>query len=140
MNTTANLARPAAADAAYGFLRTVIRIDAIASGLSGVMLLALGLGLTEDFTGLPVWFLTVGGAFLVVFGTGGVLLASRPRPPRGLVWAMVVVNAVWVVDTAVLLIAQVWPLTAAGVALMIAQALAVAVFAELEYIGLRKTR
>ncbi|GIG69916.1 hypothetical protein [Phytomonospora endophytica] len=140
MTTVSNLARPAAPASAFGFLRTVIRVDAIASGLSGLMLLVVGMGIVDDFTGLPSWFQTVGGAFLVVFGLGGVLLASRPRPPRGLVWAMVVVNAVWVVDTAVLLIAQVWPLTAAGVALMIVQAVAVGVFAELEYVGLRRTR
>ena len=140
MTTVSNLSLPAATEAGYGFLRTVIRVDAIASGLSGVVFLVTGLGLLDDFTGLPIWFQTVGGAFLVVFGLGGVLLASRPRPPRGLVWAMVVVNAVWVVDSAALLIAQVWPLTAAGVVLMIVQAVAVGVFAELEYVGLRRTR
>lgn len=140
MTTVSNLARPTAAESGLAFLRTVVRVDAIASGLSGVLLLVTGLGLVDDFTGLPSWFQTVGGAFLVVFGIGGVLLAARPRPPRGLVWLMIVVNAVWVVDTAALLIAQVWPLTAAGVALMIVQGLAVGVFAELEYVGLRKTR
>lgn len=140
MTTVSNPARPTTAASAFAFLRTVIRVDAIASGLSGLLLLVTGLGLVDDVTGLPMWFQTAGGAFLVVFGIGGVLLATRPRPPRGLVWAMVVVNAVWVVDTAALLIAHVWPLTAAGVALMIAQGLAVGVFAELEYVGLRKTR
>ncbi|MEV0646595.1 hypothetical protein AB0I28_15155 [Phytomonospora sp. NPDC050363] len=122
------------------FLRTVIRLDAVVTGLAGLMLLATGLGAVENLSGIPLAFQTGGGAFLIAFAAGGLVLASRPRIPRGLVWAMVVVNAVWVVDCAVVLVADLMPLTAFGLVMMIGQAVVVAVFAELEYIGLRKTR
>ena len=56
------------------------------------------------------------------------------------VWSIIGLNVVWVIDS-VLILATGWvEPNALGYAVVIAQALAVGVFAELEYVGLRRSR
>ena len=68
----------------------------------------------------------------------GPLLARRAQAPRAGVWAVVLCNALWVVDS-VLLLALGWVSpTALGSAFVLAQATAVAVFALAQYAGLQR--
>jgi hypothetical protein len=54
------------------------------------------------------------------------------------VWAVIVVNALWVLDSVALLFMDWIAPNLVGAIFIAAQAVAVGVFAELQYVGLRK--
>jgi hypothetical protein len=61
-------------------------------------------------------------------------------PSRGpLVWAVILCNAVWVADSLLLLMSGWVQPTALGTAFVLAQALLVGLFAELQALGLRRS-
>jgi hypothetical protein len=70
-------------------------------------------------------------AFLAYVGT-------RETIARPAVQAIIVLNVLWVAGSALLLLSGFVAPTALGSAFVIAQAAAVAVFAELQFIGLRR--
>ena len=88
-------------------------------GLDAIVLAAAGLGL------LPC------AAFIA-------LVATRPTMPRAAVWAIIVLNALWVVGSVLLLTHGGLAPTALGYAFVLGQAAVVALLAELEYLGLRR--
>ncbi|TWJ17112.1 hypothetical protein LX16_0027 [Stackebrandtia albiflava] len=119
------------------FLRGALRLDAVGTFAFGAAL-AFGGGPLADPLGLPAAVLHGLGVFLLLF-TGLVgWLSFRDRIPTWTVWTIIAANVVWAVDTVVMLVAGLWPLTGMGVAFFAAGAVAVAVFAELEFIGLRR--
>lgn len=120
-------------------LRRAVRLDAAASGAMGV-LLAAGGALLDDLLGIPAAVLVPVGGFLVVYAAALWALGSRPRLSRPAVWAVVAGNLCWVAASVVAAAAGWWSPTAAGVAFVLLQAAAVAVFAELQVSGLRRTR
>jgi len=120
------------------FLRTVLRIDAVTCALSGLASLALASVLAAPL-GLPVPLLQVSGVALLGFAGLIAFAASRVPATRWPVWLVIVGNAVWVLDSVLLLVSGSVQPTALGTAYVIAQALVVAVLAELEYTGLRRT-
>jgi CHASE2 domain-containing sensor protein len=120
-------------------LRQAVRLDAAASGAMGV-LLAAGGALLDDLLGIPAAVLVPVGGFLVVYAAALWVLGSRPRLSRPAVWAVVAGNLCWVAASVVAAAAGWWSPTAAGVAFVLLQAAAVAVFAELQVSGLRRTR
>lgn len=119
------------------FLRNLLFADAAAGAASGVLLLAAPAFLAGLF-GLPVTLLLVCGAILLLFGAGILYLATRRPIPRPGVWVLIGLNVLWVLDSALLLASGWVTPSATGQAFVIAQALVVAVFAELEYFALRK--
>ena len=118
-------------------LRSVLRLDATASGALGVagLLAAPALG---DLLGAPAPAVLGVGAFLTAFAAGLVGLAARPVVPRPLARTVVLGNAGWVVAS--VLVAVLAPLTTAGVVVVLGQAAAVAGFAALQALGLRRMR
>jgi hypothetical protein len=120
-------------------LRQAVRLDAAASGAMGV-LLAAGGALLDDLLGIPAAVLVPVGGFLVAYAAALWALGSRPRLSRPAVWAVVAGNLCWVAASVVAAAAGWWSPTAAGVAFVLLQAAAVAVFAELQVSGLRRTR
>ena len=116
-------------------LRLVLRVDAVASGVLGVGLLALS-GVSDDLLGASAGFTASVGVFLVVYAAGLVLLAGRPRIAPPLVWVVIVGNVGWTVVSTIL--AFDGSLTGLGVALTLAQAAAVLAFAILQFVGLRR--
>jgi len=121
-----------------GFLRLALRLDAAASGALGVVALAAAPAMS-DLLGPGAGALRGIGAFLVAYAAGLVLLAGLRTIPRPAAWTVVVGNLVWAVGTAVLAFA-VHELTTTGTAVVLAQAVAVVAFAELQWVGLRRTR
>lgn len=119
-------------------LRNALRVDGIATGLSGLLFLATGTGLAEDLAGIPLGFQTGLGVFLVVYAVGVFVLGSRPVPARGMTWAVIALNAVYALDCVIAVVADLWPLTGVGVAMMLAQAVVVLGFAAVQYVGLRR--
>jgi hypothetical protein len=116
-------------------LRIALRLDAVASGVLGLGALT-GASLVSGLVGASEPALRGVGGFLVVFAIALLALAARPTMPAPLVRAVVVGNLGWVAASAVA--AVLVPLTVLGTVLVVVQALAVAVFADLEWVGLRR--
>lgn len=120
------------------FLRRALQIDAIFSGVSALMLV-LGAGILAPLTNLPESFLRDTGLVLVIFVLGVGYLASREMMPKLAVWAVIAVNAVWTIDSLALLASGWVSPNLLGQVFIVMQAIAVGVFAELEFIGLRRS-
>ncbi|HVL76058.1 MAG TPA: hypothetical protein VM406_08580 [Noviherbaspirillum sp.] len=125
------------ATTASNFLRKVLLADGVGAAAGAVALVALSAPLSA-LLGLPQLLLTIAGVLLGLIAAGVLWLASRERMPRAGVWAVIAVNVVWVLDSLLLLVSGYVNPTAFGQAFIVAQAAVVAVFAELEYIGLRR--
>lgn len=124
---------------AYSFLRNALYLDAAASGVIAIALIA-GSGLVAAITGLPVAFLTVIGIALVPF-VALVLWTARQAPPAdAAVKTVIALNVAWVIASVAVLLAQVFAPSALGYGFIIVQAVAVGLFAELQFIGLRRSR
>lgn len=120
-------------------LRLWLRLDAVASGLTGVGAVA-GVGFLPEILGTPSALLWPVGGFLVVWAAALAYLASRPRMNRAAVWAVIVLNLLWVLDSVAIVLAGWFPLTGLGVGYVLLQAAAVAMFAEFQYLGARRLR
>lgn len=118
-------------------LRPVLRLDAAASGALGIAA-AAGAGLLDTLLGLPADLLRGVGVFLVVYAVGLVVLAARPRIPRPAVWVVVLGNSAWVLAGLGLAVGLWSSLTVLGIVVVLAQAGAVTVFADLQYAALRR--
>ena len=98
-----------------------------------------GAPLLAEFLGLPGGLLRYAGISLLPFAAFLVYLASRESLSPSIVWTVIVLNALWTADS-FLLFATGWVTpTQRGYAVISAQALGVAMFAGLEYVGLRKS-
>lgn len=118
-------------------LRPVLRLDAAASGALGVAATA-GAGVLDTLLGLPADLLRGVGVFLAVYAVGLVVLAARPRIPRPAVWVVVLGNSAWVLASLGLAVGLWSTMTVLGLVVVLAQAGAVAVFADLQYAALRR--
>jgi hypothetical protein len=119
-------------------LRRVLLTDAACSAGMGVALLTLAPTLAGLFN-LPAGLVSEAGAVLLPFAAFVGYLATREQPARIGVWAVIALNIVWTVDSILLLFADWVEPNALGYAFIIGQAAAVGLFAELEYMGLRKS-
>jgi hypothetical protein len=114
-------------------LKFALKLDGVASFALGLLTL-----LIRPEVGIPTGWQIGLGSFCVVYGAGVLFLGTRAVPDRRIVLLVIIGNAVWALDS-VLTATQVWfPLTGTGVALVLAQGLAVAGFAVLQFIGLRR--
>lgn len=115
-------------------LRTVLRLDALASGGLGVLLLVL-FDPAEDELGLPgALSVTVG---ILLLGWAGFVGWVAQHPSRSLVTEVVALNLVYVVASAVFAFADWVALTDLGVAFVLVQAVAVLGLVAGQIAGLR---
>ena len=119
------------------FLRLVLAADALSSAVMGLALVA-GANILAPWTSIPRELLFEAGIALLPFALFVGFLATRANPPRVGVWAVIVVNALWVLDSVALLFMDWIAPNLVGAIFIAAQAVAVGVFAELQYVGLRK--
>lgn len=119
------------------FLRRVLVADALASGGSG-LLMTLGASHLDGLLGLPATLLFLAGVVLIPYAGVVGMLAARPAVSRAAIWAIVACNAFWAIDSLALLVTGWVSPSGLGYAYVIAQALVVALFAELQYMGLRR--
>jgi len=119
------------------WLRRALWIDVLFSGVAGV---AMGAGhtLLAPVLGLPEGLLI--GAALVCLAWAAALgaLARRPYLPRLLVWDVILGNGAWVAASIALLAFDWVQPSGLGTAFLVAQAVVVAVFAELQWWALRR--
>lgn len=120
------------------FLSRVLLLDALSSGAMGVLLLACS-GMLASLLELPVELLNEAGLVLVPFALAVGFLATRARMSRIAIWAVIGLNAVWAIDSVVLLFTGWVQPNLLGYAFVVGQAAFVAVMVELEIIGLRKS-
>ena len=119
-------------------LRRVLVVDAVTSGAMGVAMIAFA-ELFASLLQLPVELVSEAGIVLLPFAAFVGFVASRPEPTRIAVWIIIALNAVWVVDSIMLLFSGWVAPNGLGYAVVIAQAAAVLVLADLEYMGLKRS-
>ena len=119
------------------FLRRVLTADALISAAAGLVMVA-GAGVLHELLQLPVALLQIAGAALFPWAACLLWLARKPTAPRAAVWAVIVLNIVWVADSAWVALGGGYTPNMLGQAFIAAQALMVAVLAELEFTGLRR--
>ena len=118
-------------------LRIALLADAAATGATALLLVVFS-GPFETLLGLPATLSRTLGFGLLPYAGLVAYLGTRAQIGRGAVWAVIVCNLFWVVDSALLLMGNWIDPTPLGVAFVIAQAVAVAGFADLQFVGLRR--
>ena len=120
------------------FLRRAILADAIFSGASA-LLLTLGAGALAPLLNLPEALLRETGLFLIAYAALVGWLGTRQSMPKALVAIVIAGNAAWTIASIALLFSGWVNPNLLGEVLVTMQAIAVGAFAELQYIGLRKS-
>ena len=123
----------------WSLLRLALLADAVASGAMGILLAAAAEPLAAWF-GLPLALLREVGLLLIPYAALLVYLATRATTPRLPAQVIVAGNVLWVIGSVALLMSGLVAPTALGTAFVIAQALIVAILAELQLLGLRRQR
>jgi hypothetical protein len=120
------------------FLSRALLADAIFSGVAAVAL-TLGAGALAPFLNLPEALLRETGLFLIAYTALVGWLATRSTVAKGLVLLVIVGNAAWTLGSIALLFSGTVSPNLLGQVFIVAQAIATGVFAELQYVGLRKS-
>jgi hypothetical protein len=120
------------------FLRRALLADAAASATTG-LLLAVGAQYLTDLLGLPVSLMRYAGMSLLPFAAIVLFVALRANLPRIPVIAIIAYNALWTIDSIVLLASGFIQPTSLGTVFVIAQAATVGLFAVLQWIGVKRT-
>ena len=124
--------------AASTFLRRALLADAVFSGIAALGF-TVGAAAFATLFNLPEALLRETGLFLLVYTALVGWLAARAAVPKPLVLLVIVGNAAWTVGSIALLLSGAVSPNLAGQLMVVAQAVATGVFAELQYVGLRKS-
>ena len=119
-------------------LRRALQADAIFSGTAAVVL-TLGAGALAPLLNLPDTLLRETGLFLILYAALVGWLGMRQMMPKALVGLVIVGNAVWTLLSIALLFSGLVTPNLLGEVFVVAQAIATGVFAELQYVGLRRS-
>src|ERR1043165_5756136 len=117
------------------FLRRILALDSLSCLIMG-LLMGLGAASLAPLFGLPEPLVRIAGLALLPLAAFIGWLASRPNPPRPLVWMVILGNLPWTAESFVALGQS--QASALGTAFVSAQAVAVLGLAMLEYLGIRK--
>ena len=118
------------------FLRRALLVDGIMTGATAVLILAAS-GYLERWLDVPATLLRYAGLVLIPFVAYVLFLSTRTHASRGSVWVVIAINVAWVAASIVLLLSSQIQPNALGYAFVIVQAVAVAVFAYMQRVGLR---
>lgn len=120
------------------FLRRAIQGDAIITGAMAALLVAAA-GVLGPMLNLPEAFLREVGIFLIVYAGLVGYLGTRELMPKAAVWLVIIANAVWTINSIALLFTGWVSPNMLGQAFVAAQAVSVAIIAELQYVGLKRS-
>jgi hypothetical protein len=120
-------------------LRRAFLLDTIASGMMAV-LLTFGAGELAPWFNLPEQLLRETGLFLIAYTALVGWLATRPSMPKLLVIAVIAGNTAWTLASIALLFSSAVTPNVPGEIFIAAQAIVPGALAELQYIGLRRSR
>lgn len=117
-------------------LRLAMRADAIPVGVVGVVFAAAAQSLSP-LLGLPIAATYGLAAFFIAWGIVITWLASRPAVRTAGIGAAIA-NVICTIAAVAVVLTGVWPLTTLGIVAMLASGVYTAVFAELQYAGVRR--
>jgi hypothetical protein len=119
-------------------LQLAIRVDAALSGVMA-LLLTFGASMLAPLLRLPQPLLLEAGLFLIAYAAFVGWLGSRTAMPRALVLLIIAGNALWTLGSVALLFSGAVTPNLPGIVFVALQAIAVGAFAELQYLGLRRS-
>jgi hypothetical protein len=122
---------------AHQFVRRALLADALASAATGI-LLAAGAELLTGWLGLPASLMRYAGLSLLPFAAIVLFVGLRQAPPRAAVLAIIAYNALWTIDSLVLLASGWVAPTLFGFAFVMTQAVTVGALAMLQWIGVKR--
>ena len=117
-------------------LKLALAVDAVATATTGLGLAMAGSSLA-GVLGFPAALLQITGVILLPYAAVVAYLAARVDVPPAAIWTVIVVNALWAVDTIALLFTGWITPTGLGTAFVIVQSLIVGALAEVQYFALR---
>jgi hypothetical protein len=120
------------------FLRRAIQADAVFSGVSALLLVSAA-GMLAPFLNLPEALLRETGLFLIAYTALVGWLGTRQSMPKALVVIVIAGNAAWTLGSIALLFSGAVTPNVLGEIFVAVQAIVTGAFAELQYIGLRKS-
>jgi hypothetical protein len=120
-------------------LRLALRADAIVCITTGAISLVAAQPL-GTLLGVSPLALGILGAVVAVYGAFLLYAAAQAQISRRIALITLVLDAIWVIDSMVLLLTGWLPLTSAGMWTIGLVALAVATLGELKFFGLRRLR
>jgi hypothetical protein len=120
------------------FLRRALLADAVFSGVSALVL-TFGAGMLASLLSLPEALLRETGLFLIAYAAFVGWLGTRQTVLKLLVLIVIAGNAAWTLASIALLFSGAVSPNLLGEILVVAQAIATGVFAELQYVGLRRS-
>ena len=120
------------------FLRRALLADAIFSG-AGAIGFTFGAGAFASLFNLPEALLLETGLFLIAYTALVGWLGTRAQVAKALVMIVVAGNAAWTLASIALLFSGEVSPNVLGEIMVVAQAIATGIFAELQYIGLRRS-
>ena len=120
------------------FLQRAILGNAVFSGLSG-LLMVLAASPISQFLGLsnPL-ILTIVGIALLLYMPFLFWLANQTPVPSWMTWVVIELDVLWVIGSLILIFTSLVPLTTGGKWVIAITADIVAIFAILQYFGLRR--
>ncbi|MBW8710479.1 MAG: hypothetical protein JF631_05225 [Mycobacterium sp.] len=121
-----------------GLLRLAMRADAVITGVAGLAGIPVA-GWLAQLSGTSTTFEYGMAAFYIAYGVVVFGLAALPSVRRAGM-GVITANLLHTVAAVVLVVADVFPLTAAGVVLNLAAGVYTLVFAELQYQGWRRAK
>ena len=119
------------------WLKRILFVDAAATGGLGLALLTAAEWLSGLF-GIQAALLQVAGVVLVPFAALLTWAALQHAPSRRLLLALIVGNALWVIDSVLLLFTPWVSPNSLGLTFVLGQAVAVAVLTGGEFVGARR--
>jgi len=120
-------------------MRKALLADALLSGATAILLL-VGARPLESLLAIPAGFLFRAGLVLAAFVAFVLVLSRCKAAPRILLLDVVLINALWVLASVAVLAAGVLTPNTLGTLFVLVQAFAVAVFATVQTLALRRTR
>lgn len=118
-------------------LKGTLLADGLTCLTLGVLLIVTA-GFASTALGLPEGLLRAVGLICLPIAAGVLWLARETRPSEAAIWTVIAANGGWVVASIALLVSGWVAPTALGLVFVIAQAVMVGLFAELQYLGLRR--
>jgi uncharacterized protein YjeT (DUF2065 family) len=119
-------------------LRRALLADAIFSG-AGALAMAAGASMLAALLDLPEALLRETGLFLIAYTALVAWLGTRAAVPKLVVAIVIAGNAAWTIASIALLLSGAVSPNLLGELFVVAQAIATGVFAELQYLGLRRS-
>jgi hypothetical protein len=120
-------------------LRRILIADALIGVPTG-LLMALAAQPLASLLNIPSSFLLYIGWLLVAIALGVCFVATRPQINRSAVWAVVIINTIWALESfAIVLLGWIQP-NALGIGFVFFQGAVVAALAILQYLGLQRER